>query len=239
MPRIDLKSAPDDFYKVFAVMLFPNDDALRNQYFAVETARVLVADERDSATLGIDASILRLLIDAPAHQDLTRMRAENSKQGYVAGDLLVSLYLMERFGLPEPSMNKAIFVAQKFAQNDTFGDGSKINASERMIREAWDQFMPVAHLWATILINQVYPFTSEKEMFSEQGLSPFLQAAVALYEFGIEFIPFRAKVKRPILDPATCWALPRDIRPSKLVSDRKPDYLIEILKKYTAPKSSA
>jgi hypothetical protein len=53
----------------------------------------------------------------------------------------------------ELSLNKAIFALNRFAQETTFGDGSPIPRSERMIREALDEFRSAAHLWAALDLN--------------------------------------------------------------------------------------
>lgn len=40
---------------------------------------------------------------------------------------------MDKFGVPEPSLNKAIFIAMVFAKTAKYGDGTPMNVSERMV----------------------------------------------------------------------------------------------------------
>lgn len=161
------------------------------------------------------------------------MIVANSKRAFIAGDILMTLYLMDRFKLPEPSMNKALFVAMEFAKKATYGDGTRLNTSERMVRQCWTEYESVAHLWAAFRINQAYPYTDDPFIDPK-----FLEVAVGLYRFGTGFVPARAKKKIPVLDAQKCWALPDNVPASNLKSDRIPDRLLKYLKKYKAPKSS-
>ena len=239
MPGIILDNTPHDLGWVRTLMLFPNDDMARQQYFGVELARFNVMECKDTDRLEIDARDLRLLIEAPAYDEFRKIAAENTKQALVAGDILVTLYLMDKFRVPEPSMNKAVFVASEFAKTaeyGKYGDGTRMMTSERMVRKCWEEYMPVAHLWAAMRINQAYAFAPDENIFSLQHFAPFLQVAVGLYNFGTQFIPSRAKLKIPVLDAGKCWVLPKNIQASNLVSDRAPDRLLKCLKKYKAPQ---
>lgn len=235
MPEITLDGSPNDIRWVRATMLFPNNEAERRQCFGVELARLKVLECKDTDRLEIDASDLRLLIEAPAYDALKEIAAANTKRAIVAGDLLVALYIMDKFGVPEPSLNKAIFVATEYAKTAKYGDGTRMNVSERMVLECWNEYKPVAHLWAAFRINGAYPYAPADEVFSH---SQFLGVAVGLFRFGAGFIPARAKKKTPVLEAQKCWSLPGNVPASNLVSDQIPDRLLEYLKKYKAPKSS-
>ena len=234
MPNIELEGTPQDGVWIWAVMLFPDNNALRNQLFAVERVKYEVMDAKDKDPLEVDAFTLKLLLDAPAYAALRNEVKERTKEAILAGDLLSIMYLMERFELSEPSMNKAIFIASEYAKKYKYGDESSINSSERMIRKYWNKFMPVAHLWGAFRMNQVYPFAPGNEGVGYQDSIPFLSAAKGLYNFGVRFIPFRAKNKKTILDADLCWKVPVHIPASNLKPDRKPTSLIKTLKKYKA-----
>jgi hypothetical protein len=237
MPNIALDGTPYDISRVRSVMLFPNDDSRRDQYFAVERARLDVLEAKDAEHISLEVNTLRLLIDAPAYSVIKAGARDITKRAVVAGELLSILYLMNRFELSEPSMNKAIFVAQGFAKESSYGDGSKINSSERMIRKYWNEFKPVAHLWAAFRINRAYGFAPIKEVFTKEWFTPFLSVAAGLYNFGTQFVPFRPRDKKPMLNAETCWALPKSIPPSNLSTDRIPDKLIQTLERYNAPRA--
>lgn len=237
MPGIVLSNASQDICWVRALMLFPNKDIERERCFCVEMARFNLLECKDTDRLEIDARSLRLLIEAPAYDALKDITAVNTKRATVAGDILAMLYLMDRFGVPEPSLNKAIFAAMEFAKTAKYGDGTRMNVSERMVLECWNEYKPVAHLWGAFRINKAYPFAPDINIFSQEHFAPFLQVAVGLYNFGTQFIPFRAKHKTPVLEAEKCWKLPDSIPPSNLISDRMPDRLLKYLKKYKAPQS--
>lgn len=232
--QVTLDGSPNDIGWIRATMLFPNDDVARRQCFAVEFAREKVLDCEDADRLEIAARDLGLLIDAPAYAELKKIVAANTKRAIVAGDILTGLYLMHRFEVPEPSMNKAKFVAMEYARTAKYGDGSRMNVSERMILECWNEYKSVAHFWAAFRINRAYPYAPDEEVFISKE---FPEVAVEMYRFGIGFVPFRAKA--PILNTAETWALPNHIPGRTLISERIPERLLKCLKKYKAPKSHA
>ena len=233
MPEIILDGSPNDIGGVYATMLFPNDDVLRLQYFGIELTRFKVLECKDTDRLEINACDLRLLIDAPAYDALKDIRIANTKRAIVAGDILMALYLMDKFGVVEPSLNKAFSVAMEYAKTAKYGDGTRMNVSERMVSQCWNEYKPVAHLWAAFRINAAYPYAPDEEVLMSKK---FPEVAVEIYRFGVGFIPFRAKT--PILDAEKCWVLPDSIAASKPVLDRAPDVLLKYIKNYKAPKSS-
>jgi hypothetical protein len=246
MPQIILTNHPHDIGWIRSVMLFPNDEALRNQNYAIEVAKYEV-DNIDCLTekwilskskesdIPISAECIKLIIEAPADSVLKTIRANRTKQGIVAGQVLASLYLMDKFGLEEPSLNKAVYVSKEFAKKIKYGDGFSM-FSETRIKEFWKEYMPVAHFWAALVINRFYSFVPDQlDCFSE-GFSQFLRVAADIYNFGINFIPKRAKPKKPFLDTEKCWVLDSCITPLTLTSNTAPANLIKILKKYKAPK---
>jgi hypothetical protein len=234
MPNIELKGTPLDTKWIWAVMLFPDNDLIREQLFAIEEIEHVVKDANDDDRIEINAHTLKFLVDSPAYDALRDEVRIRTKEGVVAGDLLAIMYLMDRFQLPEPSMNKAIFAASEFAKRNKYGDGSSINSSERMIRKYWNKYASVAHLWGAFRMNQVYSFAPTDKAVDYENSTPFLAAAKGLYNFGVNFIPFRAKNGKPILDAGMCWAVPENIAASNLDPQRKPTTLINTLKKYKA-----
>ena len=236
MPIIKLNGEySSDLGWVHAVMAYPDDKQLRDQFFAVCMEDVKLREAKTQQILPVSTETLRLILEAPGSTEFNRMNREKTKRGVVAGNILASMYLMDKFSITEPSMNKAIFVVQKFAASATYGDGSEIAKSERMVREAWSQFHSVAHLWAAVELNKAYQYAQKNEIFSPEYFHDFLGVAASLYEFGISFVPLRAKIKRPILDPNTSWVLPDTVSPQHLKSDRSPIKMEKILKKYRAP----
>lgn len=248
MPELILTDHPHDIGWIRSVMLFPNNETLRNQNYAVEVAKYEVGNidcltekwihsRTKELDIPISAECIKLLIEAPSDSELKIIRVERTKQGIVAGQILASLYLMDRLKLEEPSLNKAFFIAKEYAKRAKYGDDSKLPA-ESKIKQYWKEYLPVAHFWAALEINRAYPFVADQsDCFSEKGFTQFLQAAAGICDFGIKFIPKRAKPKNPILDAEKCWILDSSIEPLHLKSDIKPEKFIKSLRKYKAPRT--
>ncbi len=236
MPVLRFIGEIRDRFSVRAAMLFPNDPEAIERFIAVEQTKAVIAGEPDSNTRHIDIRTLRLILDSPSYPELKNQVTENSKKAFIAGDLLASLYVMDRFGIPRPSMNKAIFVVLEYAKKAEYGDGEPLPISEPTIRRYWNEFLPVAHFWAAFRLGRVYPYSSDP---LSEDIEKFLMVAQGIFEFGKGFIPQGSKSQEPILDSEKCWALPEGIQAMHLNSQRKPEKLIKILKKYKAPKSTS
>jgi hypothetical protein len=234
MPAIELRGTPDDRLRVQAVMLFPNDSALRDQLLAIYRVRDEVRDLAGDQVISVSENVLKRLIEAPSYADMRIRATIAAKRAVIAADVLCVIYLMDKFTLPEPSMNKAVAVVQAYAPTATYGDGSRMDTSETQIRQYWQEFKPVAHLWAAMRINKAYPFTKDHKSMYTSDFESYLQVAQGFYRFGVSFIPKRAKSRVPIVDTGKSWTLPASILPKSLHSEWLPDRLIEILRNYKA-----
>lgn len=227
---------PHDIGWVRSIMLFPDDENLRMQNYAVEVAKYEISSSNAGSTLSTEC--IKLLIEAPSDSELQYIRNERTKGGIVAGIILTAMYLMRHYELEEPSLKKAIFVAKEFNKKSAYGDGSRMPA-ETKIKEYWRQYAPVAHLWAALELNRLYPIVeSEADCFSETGFPKFLQLAASVYNFGTTFIPKRAKPQTPILNKSDTWAIDAQIELITLQESTPPPELLKILKKYKAPVSN-
>lgn len=234
MPTIELKGTSDDGGWVMALMLFPNNERLRDGCFAVNRISGSLDPARPKEAFAVDAKTLELILDTPSRSDLKTLTSNATKGGVVAGDLLAAMYLMKKFEIPEPSMNKAIHIASLFARDEKWGDGELMDTSERMIRQAWQAYRPVSHLWAAFRLNNAYPYAKRGTLFTSE-VSKLLGVASGVLEFATSFVPFRARPARAILPPNDVWAPPQSIEPLYLKSDRIPDRLLRYLKTYEAP----
>jgi hypothetical protein len=212
--------------------------ALCTAFLAADQVDLAISRAHDTDILQVDVFTLKKLLGAPSLDYFRQLAEVNTRRGVIAGDLLAALYVMDRFKVPEPSFNKALYVAQRYAEEESYGGGSKLSLSERKIREYWAAFKPVAHFWAAIRLNEVYRFTKGDNVFLSRDFPIFLEVAVELLNFGCSFIPMRAKPKTPILDVSQCWQLPVRISPRELISKRPPDRLLRYLKDYKVPTSS-
>jgi len=249
MPEIILNNHPHDLGWIQSTMVFPNDENLRNQNYAVQVAQYELGEmvhlsQRDvsskaaSFDVPINSRFLELLIEAPAKSELQRLRDENTKKAVVAGNILMSFYLMQKCGIPEPSMKKAVYLCRKYAnaKRNKYGDGSRMDISEAKIRQCWEQYKSVSHFWAALKLHQDYLLTDASDVFSEEGFPHFLQAAVEIYHFGINFIPKRARPQKTILNSESCWYLNDGIKPANFeLPEETCEVLAKRLNKYKAP----
>jgi hypothetical protein len=243
MPLLKLDGTPLDRTLVRAVMLFPSDELLRERFVAVQKARALIQDCAESERVVLSALDVHLLIDSPRcgnSGEFDTLIDESIKKATVAGDILACLYLMNRFKMPEPSMNKAIFVAMDYAKTARYGDGSDLLTSEARIRESWKEYRSVSHFWAMFRIDIAYRLGETGRALDPENHQKFLECSKEIYKFGSTFVPHRARPQKPILDPAECWQLPSEISafapPCVSKSETKPEKLISTLEKYQAPK---
>jgi hypothetical protein len=233
MPAIELFGTAEDIGWCRAVMLFPKSQAVRDQHFTVHCAGALVDKRSDDEMVEMSVRDLSALIHAPSLTELKRLATESTKAGIIAGDMLNALYAMHYFKMEEPSLNKAEAFISAFAKASTYGDGSKIDHSHDRIKQAWREYMPVAHLWGAFRMNKSYPYVAKGEEFGS-GFSVFLQIAQELYAFGSGFMPMRAKPNVPILDPKKCWVLPSSISPAPLKAEKPPAKLTKFVRAYKA-----
>lgn len=233
MKEIMLQGDDGDPSRVWGVMLFPSDPQLWNQYAAW---RRLETDTAAGQTVLVDKQTLELLKKGvPSEKDLEQTIVDRTRKATVAGLVLSAIYVMDKFSIPEPSINKAIDFARYYAMKaKQYGDGSKMNRSRRIIREHWDEFKPVAHLWAAKELNRDYPFAPEREVLSPEYFGTFLGVAKGLLEFGVSFIPFRARPSVPILDRELLWQIPEAIPIRNLKSDCQSIRMTKFFKSYRA-----
>lgn len=237
VPNLKFDGSELDRLWVLAVALFPNDLPAARRYFAVAKVKAKLDNDSDDKEHVVNARTLRLLLEAPSYASLGELSAANTKRAIVAGDVLMTLYVMKRFALSEPSMNKAIFVAMEYAKKAKYGDSTSLAISEPTIRKCWEEYRPVAHLWAAYRVNKAYPYAPQRSEFSTYRIAALLEVAQGMFQFGASYIPKRARPQKPILDRAQCWVLPDTIAARHLESVRQPERLQRILEKYRAPKT--
>ena len=237
MRELELTNSPVDHGLVLTTMLFPNDSTLREQFFEVNLATHRIQGMADDIKIEFDAQTIEILINAPSRKELTQKAAEAIKRAIYAGDILATIYLMDRFKAADPafnrpSMNKAIEFTKQFGLQNRFGDGEKMYYSEKKVRDCWEEFKTVAHFWAAHRISQSYNINKGENFESLETLRKFLAVAKRLFEFGTSFIPKGARPQIPILSEKSAWIIPNGIMPLELVSDRVPDQLLKYAKAY-------
>ena len=240
MSLIELTGTEDDVGLVRSVMLYPRDDRARRLYHAIHFHTVLLKGAPDETRWPVSAGLLRQLLSDPNPAAAETIRAR-TRRATVAGELLSVIYLMSRFkavapAFEHPSLNKAIYVVQTWADKYSYRDGTEIPSSRKGIRDCWEEFRPVAHLWAAQAINSKYPFVEPGEEFtSKANLDVFLGVAAGLFRFGRGFNPTRSTGETRLLDAERSWTIPASIAPLELPKGAEPpDLLLRVVRTYKA-----
>ncbi len=235
MPEIDIADS-DLPQHVLSVMLFPDDPALRATYRTRFSTEAAIQDSPEGACLSVSADSLRLLLDSPSRQEIRARAADATRQGVLAGNILAIIYVMYRC-VPEsePSMNKAIHAMEQHGRKFPYADGVPMPVSERKLREAWNGFKAVAHLWAAHGLNKVcLQWDAAKEFSERSETARLLGASSELLAFGTEFVPQRSKSAQPFLSRDDCWQIPSQIAAIPLDLGQEPDRLLSYLSSYRA-----
>lgn len=237
MPVLEITQIVNhDINIISAAMLFPNDEISRKKHLLINQINHDLKN-LDMQNFQISRDDLELLLESPSYESWGKLVAENIKKAIIAGDLCGIIYAMHVFKIPEPSMNKAIHVMKEFANKNgiEYGDGDRLPKSEQTIRNCWNEYRCVAHLWAAFRLNQDYKINDDRRVFTEQGYIPFLEAAAGILGFGMGFVPNRAKRKMPLFDGDGVWKFPDTIKPKIFVGGEFPLLLQNLLENYNAP----
>jgi len=229
---------------VLALMHFPNDEQLRQQYYAVKFAESELEGTVPTSFIESEADALRKVLGHSLKSAFHEIVAKRARDACIAGDVLTTLFGMYSFpdNFDEPSLKKAIFIVGKYAENNKYGDGSSIPTGKTTIRKCFDGFRNVAHLWAAMRLHQDFPIREQGETLgSRDAMRDFLGIAHTLQAFGCWFIPKRSSsgiefvAPGPILDPATIWEVPNSITPLCPPWTAPPQWILDSMESYEAP----
>ena len=236
MPELFLRGDHTDLGRVSAVMLFPNDQRLRDAAMARMQAEVGVLDLKDDDRLEVNAGAIRALLAAPSREEMQEKKQKAARAGLVAGDLLTMLYGMTVSGsVSEPSIKKAMYAYRRWAEDGvTFRDGKPLPKSRSEIEKAWASHRSVAHIWGAVSLNRELGDGDIASLFGPRW-GRFLQMSAGLLKFGSEFVPRRLRPAKPTLDIEESWTLPKSIAPELPPVNIIPTRLLELLKGYKAP----
>jgi hypothetical protein len=191
LPTLQLCGDELDRHRVMAWMLFPTTPEYRATYVAR-------CDVKQKASIPNEA-IFWQIFNGPSRLEIQRGATVATKRGSLAGDLLGLIYERHKLGLDEPSLNKAIASYMEFAltSGQRFGDRKPLLRSESQIRESFDSFRPVAHLWAAYRLMKDDATTP----LSATEIYPMLSLAQEIGSFATSFIPKRTRPPKPIIAP--------------------------------------
>lgn len=217
---LDLHGDGLDAERVLSWMCFPSSRHLREARFVRKLIDRRLEQAHDPATmLSISACDLKLLVDSPTRAEVDAAATEATKRGTVAGDLLALIYQMYRLGSKEPSFGKAVSEYKAFALGKKYGDNEALKYSEQTLRNYWNEFLPVAHLWAGFRLNQgPYAYAPGINVFHDaSAFQRMLGVAAAMGDFATGFIPLRTKPPKPIIAPGDLLSIPASVPRVQLV----------------------
>lgn len=231
MPEILLKSDCSDIEKIWTLMLYPEEVET-----SLDVATLLSVLESAEEGDMVDISVALRLANAPNREALLDRAIEATRAGSVAGEIACYLYLMRAYGY-EPSMNKAIYLAEVYGKKATYGDGKKLYTSERPIRNQWRKYKNVAHLWGAWRMQRFHPYLAERlAPLSAEGFKDFLEVAKTIQDFlTSEGKPVTNGPVETFLDKSETHTLPQSVRARKFQPQSQNDWLVETLAGYKAP----
>lgn len=195
MRILDIQGDQYDGLRVQSVMLGPEEPPFQRSFLATGIVRGKEWDLPGPPVL-VDRQLLADLLEAPAYPALLKEVGVRTKDATVAGYVLMGLFMMWRFPelhgartLGGVSLNKGFHFCAYIAREHgwKYGDGTRLPQGETKIKECWNQYRSVAHLWAAHSWNQAFPMADKIALYREK-LPDFLNAARYFQMFGREAI---------------------------------------------------
>ncbi|MEJ7671091.1 MAG: hypothetical protein WKH97_20705 [Casimicrobiaceae bacterium] len=235
MPIIEFLGDGHDGERLLSYMYFPDDIACRQRLFPnAEEAKGKAPPSSGTRKPSLSNWPLKV--------------SDAGYRGTVAGEILLRIAVMDKHGIRDPSVNKAVYsirrqletltgVTTKTKNQPDIPEYWHIPLDERSYRSYLTAYRPVAHLWAAhqVLARRV-PFFEMHEVLRDQTeLRAFLSHAAWFLRFGTDHTTRNAKA-RALLDPAQALMpnAPIDsIEPSR---DEFLEDLRTALEGYKAPK---
>jgi len=142
----------------------------------------------------------RALSQAPSVSEARTQVEERVWPASIAGDILNYLIQMRAAGLGV-SVNKAVALSEEYLKGATTRKGPPGGRSDRYIRQAWEDFKPVCHLWAAFRLLE------ESDIEPADRVEARLPLSRALLGLALTLQP---KGRRePLLRAEEMWQLPR------------------------------
>lgn len=212
MPYLNINGADLDNAWVYAAMAYPNNQASRDELITVTYYRNSTLLNDGQQIVAIPADHLSILVAANSHTEVTKRAASSAGPGSIVGEILHYIVAMKLAGHPEPSLRKAIYLAEFYNKDAANSFGKKPAATDIGIRNYWNEYRIVAHLWAahrSFFLNPHSPYYEAEDcMFDPFTFRLFLAVAEWYRNIGENCIAIHTKVYEPILPPDDMWKVP-------------------------------
>ena len=142
MPSLDIGHDPKrNALSVLGVMLYPSDQDRRAELLAAGYAADV---DRDSS---LTAEVWPWLLNAPPLQNFFDEPAGLLLKAWHAGEILKTIAIIENEGTPA-SVRKAIHCVGRRCLGARTLEGKGVAYTPASIRQGWEAFKTVTHLWA-------------------------------------------------------------------------------------------
>ena len=232
-------------------MLWPDDADARRLYYAADFVNGVVYESPPEAVSQWDGHLMRALVEAPSWDELKRESVRRTKRAIVAGYIYTFMFLMDRAHEILPvraaggaSIDKAMYLAGQWASDGaTYGDGTRMLASRKSIKDCWREYRSVAHFWAAMEMNRAFQFAPPKEILRQAHFCTFIRAVAYMQMFGTTHqLANKSKKGAELLSPpASTWLIDTEVyRPTIMLPNDNAVFadapFMIMLKKYSAKK---
>lgn len=220
MRNVDIRGDEGDFHRIFAVMVFPDDELFCDSYLQMLIDQKVLAEDR--------ARNSQPWWERPRWAEMKSKASDSVRRGIVAGEFLVVYEALARLGFNEPSGRKTAQALEKYLKGRTYGDGENIKASARKIPGDFDFHRDTAHLWAAhiVFLTRYGKDNARAHMETLQGTHEYLRIAGHYQHYGLQARTPRTNVRHGLLDAASVWRVPQGIEPAP--ASTLPDFAPEI-----------
>jgi hypothetical protein len=203
---IDLQDIATTYFKIKAVMLYPDDT--EEQQIYVRLHQGLHATQKPGqgaqGLAMLDSALLKDLYGRKEPEMRTR-----HEQGRLAGGILVLIKQLQDHDVEE-SVNKAMHMLGHWHKARDLV--CPIPTGRTRLRHYWAQFKSVAHLWADVYLRKRHALgTQSQPQTSPEKIVAFLARAEWFRRFGEQHPTKRSNPPLPTLPPQDTWRVPEGL----------------------------
>jgi len=229
-------------HRLMAVMLHPNDKALREEYLLWKVIHEV--DERNKAGWN-NSKILKTnklgdeferyggvsgLMQAHSRKEIINLSNKSAERGYLVGEMVYGILKFKRDPeAPDLGVNKIIELIKLVSSNP---DISEKKYSTEVQFKYWKEFKSVSHLWCALRIlhtTKKRPDINKVRII--ENVPPLLSLSEEIRRF-CEAYKWHTK-RPPLLQKGKTWTPPKSLilLPAEIKTKKVEGWLLKLLKK--------
>jgi len=226
LPLTDEKGdlADDAPLSLLAVMCFPRSRQRQQEFFAARWARAIISRESPPKDFSLGLEAVTLLAEATPLDQQTKKLRRNFLRGLLVGEILAYICCLYQNNPTSASRSKAQYLQRRNLDAAAREHSSiELPRSERSQQENWDEFSPVAHLWAGLMMISKTPSSDSDSLdlnelrFTHDDIPELLGIAEFFRKIGEDLTPSgqRPTSKSPattVLNPDETWKCPAELK---------------------------